>query len=130
MSDWVQSWDGEGKGRLWRFLPRDRSAEDARLATEVRELLAGDWRTNDDPRLVDLLGHPDRRIRLEAQWELVRRGATARLADVVSTSAASPRARIHAAQGLAQRLRSGDRAAARPLGASGGTVPRYPRELN
>ncbi len=115
VSDWVQSWDGEGKGRLWRFLPRDRSAEDARLATEVRELLAGDWRTNDDPRLVDLLGHPDRRIRLEAQWELVRRGATTRLAEVLAAPAATPAARIHAAQGLAQRLRSGDRAAARPL---------------
>ena len=116
VSDWVQSWDGEGKGRLWRFLPRDRSAEDQRLVAEVRELLAGDWRTLDEPRLVDLLGHPDRRLRLEAQWELARRGATAPLAEVITTSAtAAAAARIHAAEGLAQRLRAGDRAAVGPL---------------
>jgi quinoprotein glucose dehydrogenase len=115
VSDWVQSWDGEGKGRLWRFLPRYRSAEDQRLVAEVRELLAGDWRAAPESRLSELLGHPDRRIRLEAQWELARRGATARLADVLTASTASPPARIHAAQGLAQRLRAGDGAAAEPL---------------
>ena len=76
VSDWVHGWGGEGKGRLWRFLPRDRTAADARLVAEVRSMLAGDWSVIDDPRLVALLGHVDRRIRLEAQWELVRRADT------------------------------------------------------
>lgn len=115
VSDWVQSWDGEGKGRLWRFLPRKRSAEDTRLVAEVRELLAEEWRAFDAPRLVALLAHPDRRIRLEAQWELARRGATATLAEVLAAPTSTPATRIHAIQGLAQRLRAGDRAAVGPL---------------
>ena len=111
VSDWVQTWDGEGKGRLWRFLPRERTAEEARLVAEVRDLLAGDWRSLDDARLAGLLAHADRRIRLEAQWELARRGATSRLAELLAESAAAPLTRIHAAQGLAQLLRGGDTAA-------------------
>ena len=123
VSDWVHGWGGEGKGRLWRFLPRDRTAADARLVAEVRSMLAGDWGVIDDPRLVALLGHVDRRIRLEAQWELVRRAGMGHraaaagvlsdvLGDVLGDSAAPRLARIHAAQGLGQILRGRDDAAA------------------
>ncbi len=60
-----------------------------------------------DERLVDLLGHADRRLRLEAQWELARRGRTAVLADVAEAAAAPLLARVHALQGLAQVHRRG-----------------------
>ncbi|MBU6221600.1 MAG: PQQ-dependent sugar dehydrogenase [Planctomycetes bacterium] len=115
VSDWVQSWDGEGRGRLWRFLPRDRTPEESRLVAEVRSLLAADWPSLADGRLTELLAHADRRIRLESQWELARRGATSRLADLLAADSAAPLARIHAAQGLAQLLREGDAGAASAL---------------
>ena len=115
LSDWVHGWDGEGKGRLWRFEPRQRDAASAAVVTEVRTLLAGDWAAVEPDRLVSLLGHADRRIRLEAQWELARRGDGDRLTAVLGDLAALPLARVHAAQGLAQRLRSGDAAAVAPL---------------
>lgn len=115
VSDWVHGWDGDGKGRLWRFEPRERDATAAALVAEVRTLLAGDWAAVEPGRLGSLLGHPDRRIRLEAQWELARRGDRDRLAAVLGDLAALPLARVHAAQGLAQLLRSGDAAAATPL---------------
>ena len=115
VSDWVQGWDGTGQGRLWRFLPGTRSAEDAATVAEVRGLLGGDWAVLDAERLVALLGHADRRIRLEAQWELVRRGERDRLAVVLADTSRPPLARVHAAQGLAQSLRHGDATAAAAL---------------
>lgn len=105
-SDWVHGWEGEGKGRLWRFVPTGLDADAAALAREVRELLAGDWERGDAARLVTLLGHADRRVRLEAQWELARRGETALLADVATSGARPTPARIHALQGLAQTVRT------------------------
>ena len=113
--DWVHGWDGDGKGRLWRFLPRERSAADAATVAEVRGLLGGDWAALDADRLVAILGHADRRIRLEAQWELVRRGDRDRLAVVLADASRPTLARVHAAQGLAQSLRHGEAAAAGPL---------------
>ena len=114
-SDWVESWEGAGKGRIWRFLPRERTAEESRIVAEVKSLLARDWTAPDEAMLVGLLGHPDRRIRLEAQWELARRQATSLLAQVLADAGAARLAKVHAAQGLAQRLRAGDGAACPPL---------------
>jgi quinoprotein glucose dehydrogenase len=118
VSDWVEGWDGVGKGRLWRFLPRERTADETSVVAEVKSLLAGDWAAIKEPRLVGLLGHVDRRIRQEAQWELVRREATSALTGVLADDTASRFARIHAIQGLAQRLRAGDATAAPPLEAA------------
>ena len=139
-SDWVHGWDGEGKGRLWRFVPEDLPAEAVALAGEVRRLLSGDWSAISPDRLGGLLGHPDRRVRLEAQWELVRRGETARLATIARDTEAPLPARVHAVQGLGQAARRegaatipgtllADRAweirllAARALGDADGPVP-------
>jgi len=69
-SDWVQGWIGVGKGRLYRAVHRDA---DAGLMAATAVLLAGDFRARNADELVALLAHPDRRVRLEAQWALVDR---------------------------------------------------------
>jgi quinoprotein glucose dehydrogenase len=111
VSDWVHGWRGEGKGRLWRFVPTGLPPEAAAARTavvqEVRTLLAGDWSAVETDRLVALLAHADRRLRLEAQWELARRGTEDRLEAVLANAAATPLARAHAIQGLAQIARRG-----------------------
>ena len=111
VSDWVHGWQGEGKGRLWRFVPKPESAEAAAalavVVNEVRTLLAGDWSAVAADRLVTLLSHADRRLRLEAQWELARRGAADRFEAVLADPAAAPLERVHAVQGLAQIARRG-----------------------
>ena len=108
VSDWVHGWDGLGKGRLWRFVPRPEggAAADARdrSVAEVRGLLGGDWGTVPAARLAVLLGHADRRVRLEAQWELARREEAAVLREVF-VAAGSTIARVHAAWGLEQVAR-------------------------
>ena len=112
VSDWAGGWDGDGKGRIWRFLPSNR---DHAAVDDVRALLAEEWAAIDDERLIDLLAHDDRRIRLEAQWELVLRRETATLAAVVGDTDRPLPARIHAAQGLGQLLRMDDADAAAAL---------------
>lgn len=99
IADWVEGWGGAGKGRLWRFRPKDQNLP---VVEEVRSLLAGDWSKLDEVRLVELLGHADRRLRCEAQWELARRTAVASLRRVIDDTGSPTLARVHAAWGLEQ----------------------------
>ena len=106
VSDWVNGWNGEGKGRLYRLLD-PAHAETAEVA-EVQKLLSGDWTALETQPLVQLLGHADRRVRLEAQWELARREAIEPLVEVVNDIAAGQLARLHAVWGLDQVVRHRD----------------------
>ena len=115
VSDWVQGWNGEGKGRIWRFTPTEpQTTGDGDVAT----LLAGDWSALASPRLTELLGHADRRLRLEAQWELARRGEATPFEALVTDRSQPLLARVHALTGLCQIARrmsreNGDGSAAR-----------------
>jgi quinoprotein glucose dehydrogenase len=105
VSDWVQGWNGDGKGRLWRFAPTEpQPAGEVDVAT----LLAGDWSAQASPRLAQLLGHADRRLRLEAQWELARRGDASMFESIVSDQSQPLLARVHALTGLCQIARRSD----------------------
>jgi quinoprotein glucose dehydrogenase len=108
VSDWVHGWYGEGRGRLWRFLPRER---DEVVVSEVQSLLATDWTALDRPQLIALLGHADRRLRFEAQWELTRRGEREALMEIVTAEGPLLR-RVHGIWGLAAVSDGGARPAA------------------
>jgi quinoprotein glucose dehydrogenase len=102
VSDWVQGWNGEGKGRIWRFLPAEpQPVGDVDVAT----LLAGDWSTVNAEQLVQLLKHADRRLRLEAQWELARRGDASPFESIATDQSQPLLARVHALTGLCQIAR-------------------------
>ena len=100
VSDWVTGWVGEGKGRLYRFAQTDHPAE------ESAELLAAGFDELEDSRLVELLIHADRRVRLEAQLELAERNATDSLLSVAEDATADPFARRHAVWGYGQCVRA------------------------
>lgn len=73
VTDWVDGWDGLGKGRIYKVF-------DPALATspgveEVKRLLADGMTARSTEALAGLLAHADRRIRQEAQFELVARRA-------------------------------------------------------
>jgi quinoprotein glucose dehydrogenase len=92
-TDWVQSWDKTGKGRVYRlFAPDARAVETAKL---LKEGMGG----REVDALVELLGHADQRVRQEAQFELVRREESFTLGNVWLWYRGTPHsdlARLHA----------------------------------
>jgi len=104
ISDWVEGWNGEGKGRIYRVTGPNFDADQA---AEVAEILAGQWNQIDADQLQQWLAHADRRVRSESQWELARRGDAQRLMQVAADSAADRLARLHAIWGIDQILRTG-----------------------
>jgi quinoprotein glucose dehydrogenase len=71
-TDWVEGWNKTGKGRLYRvFDPVSRASENAR---DTGRLLAEGVEKKSDEELFRLIGHPDQRIRLEAELALAARG--------------------------------------------------------
>jgi quinoprotein glucose dehydrogenase len=103
VSDWVDGWNGLGKARIYRIV--DPEHHNDPIVTEVQTLLAGDWIAMSVDDLTKLLGHVDRRIRLESQWELALRGDVSALREVAADTDADPKARLHAVWGLGQIAR-------------------------
>ena len=99
VSDWVHGWNGEGKGRLYRFAHEIDSAS-AKVADSAK-LLGGGIKTSTVTDLVKLLQHPDRRVRFEAQFELVRRNEVTELMNAIRT-AGSDAAKLHGLWGCWQ----------------------------
>ncbi|MEQ9410407.1 MAG: PQQ-dependent sugar dehydrogenase [Fuerstiella sp.] len=71
VSDWVNGWVGEGKGRLYRFV--DEQNISAVSGANVPGLLAGGVTKATTDELFTFLSHPDRRVRQQAQFELADR---------------------------------------------------------
>lgn len=107
ISDWVNGWNGEGKGRIYKF--SDESKKDDAVVKQVKELLASDWATKPTAELLKLLGHADRRVRQEAQFALAAKNEVAELSKVAKTSN-QQFARIHALWALGQIARRDDAA--------------------
>ncbi len=101
--DWVNGWIGEGKGRIYRFF--DPAARQQAIVKEVQSLLAAGFGDLSTERLGGLLQHLDRRIRLEAQWELAQRGDTQEFGQLLAQATAGTIPRLHAVWGLGQAAR-------------------------
>jgi quinoprotein glucose dehydrogenase len=95
--DWVDSWTKTGKGRIWRVRTPAMANDIALRATA--QLLASDLRERGAASLQQLLAHPDRRVRLQAQLALVDLGAADALL-AAAKSRESRLARLHGLHGL------------------------------
>lgn len=73
VTDWVNGWVGEGKGRLYRFADDEHIS--AVSGANVPELLNGGIAAADTSQQIELLSHADRRVRQGAQFQLVKVGA-------------------------------------------------------
>lgn len=101
VADWVDGWNGAGKGRMYRFADKIQAA-DPRIA-EVKQLFAEGFLQRSGPELAKLLRHADYRVRLEAQLALANQGAIAApLFIEVAQSKDNLLARLHAIWGLGQ----------------------------
>ena len=106
VSDWVDGWEGLGKGRIYRLT--DPAGQREPIVAEVQSLLASDWSTRGAEELAGLLAHRDRRVRLEAQWELARRGDVETLMRLGLERSAGSTERLHAIWGVDQIARRDD----------------------
>ncbi len=104
--DWVSGWGQTPRGRIYRITPIQAPDEhEATLVAQTRRLLAEGMAPRPDGEVLQWLGHADRRVRLESQWELARRG-TAILAPLVRTATkGSSLERRHAVWALGQLAR-------------------------
>ncbi|MEW4528571.1 PVC-type heme-binding CxxCH protein [Maioricimonas sp. JC845] len=111
VTDWVDGWNGPGKGRVYKFSWPELPSTD--VVKQVGERMAAGFDDLSADELVDLLRHPDRRIRLESQFALVRQNAVDALVAAAESTDASDDARlaelsrIHGVWGLGQLARAG-----------------------
>ncbi len=99
VSDWVEGWGQTHKGRLYRI--SDPAQAGSALRAEVKRLLAEGMEKRSATELGKLLGHQDQRVRLESQWELVKRRAVKNLENAARQTN-SALARLHGLWGLDQ----------------------------
>jgi quinoprotein glucose dehydrogenase len=98
--DWVSSWGGVGKGRIYKFT--DENA-DAAVQKETQQLIAAGMAKRPEAELGKLLGHADQRVRQAAQFQLAELGSVKTLEAAASDGKASnPLVRLHGIWGLGQ----------------------------
>jgi quinoprotein glucose dehydrogenase len=112
--DWVESWGGIGKGRIFRFAARDANVA---AQDDTRTLLAAGFASRTDDDLLKLLVHADQRIRQGAQFALAAKGqAAAPLLAKIAQHGPTQLSRVHAIWGLGQIAEKNANAAAPLLG--------------
>lgn len=104
VTDWVDGWNGPGKGRVYTF--EHTSPQQFEGVRSSAEIMAQDFQKLSREELASMCGHPDRRVRLRSQFELVRQGATAELRSLAE-SGEDEVSRLHGVWGLGQLLRHG-----------------------
>lgn len=99
VSDWVNGWNGLGKGRIYEFT--DTAHAKAAKEAHSAELMKAGFSQRSVKELTKLLAHPDQRIRMEAQFALVDQSALNALQSVALDSK-DQLARLHAIWGIGQ----------------------------
>ncbi len=103
-ADWINGWERKDYGRIWKI--DSKVSDNERSRRETQALLRSDFGEKDIPELLELLAHDDMRIRLKAQFGLVREGEEGGNALVqASQPGQHEMKRIHAVWGLGQLSR-------------------------
>lgn len=102
VSDWINGWGGTGGGRLYRFYQPAERGQPA--VAGLKQLMAAGFAGIPNDLLGALLAHQDRRVRQEAQFELVSRKAIAELF-AATLRGTTLNAKLHAVWGLGQLAR-------------------------
>lgn len=111
VADWIDGWDTHNYGRIWKLDHKD--AASTAIRKETQTLLAADFTERKEAGLGELLQHPDMRVRMKAQFELVKRKAKgAEVFQQALGQTAHQLARVQAIWGLAQLARQDKKYAA------------------
>ncbi len=101
-SDWVHGWEGAGKGRIYRMTHEEGFKSE--IAMQTKKLMAAGFKHRSEKELTELLKHPNRMVRQEAQFALVDTNSYDFLLEAVKQTE-NPLARLHGIWGLAQVAR-------------------------
>lgn len=104
VSDWVNGWEGIGKGRLYRFVSPEH--HDDPIVAEVGQILANGLAKKPIAELRRLLSHADQRVRMMAQFEIVSRKQITPLLENAESTDATLLGRLHSMWGLEQIVRT------------------------
>lgn len=100
VADWNSAvWEPHNKGKVWQVDVAEAKRDATRKQTQ--EILRAGWDKRSVKECVSLLAHGDQRVRLGAQFSLVKQGAMKELVKVAQ-SHESLLARCHAIWGLGQ----------------------------
>ena len=113
VADWAGNWEPTQDGGIFKIDVPDEDRHPLRDSTEQLIRLGMDER--EIPELLALLSYPDQRIRLNAQFELVERGAIQDMIFVAQDRRQEQLARVHSLWGIGQILRSGPSKESIPL---------------
>lgn len=101
--DWGGGYPMNEKGAIWRI---DVAKEKQHpLRGQTKNLIGADFAVEGLVELTKLLGHADQRVRMKAQFELVKRNALTELETVAAMVESPQLARIHAIWGIGQLIR-------------------------
>ncbi len=104
VADWIDGWNTHNYGRIWKLDEKGEANSPERKATKT--LLAEDFSKRKEAELGGLLRNPDMRVRLKAQFELVKRkNKGAEIFKQALQQTENQLARVHAIWGLAQLAR-------------------------
>ncbi|MGB6222917.1 PVC-type heme-binding CxxCH protein [Haloferula sp.] len=98
--DWQGGYPLNEKGAVWKI--DDPESADTTIRQEVARFLRDGPSKVESMALLRRLGHPDQRIRLDAQWELARRGEWSLLKQAATSPGAETVTVAHALWGLSQ----------------------------
>ncbi len=104
VTDWVDGWEGPGKGRVYTFSHKENREPDNVEPSDV--IMKFNFSDIENHELTHLCEHPDRRVRQRAQFQLVKNDAIDDL-DRLTILSGDNIARLHGIWGLGQLLRQG-----------------------
>ncbi len=102
-SDWgTEGWESKGRGRIYKIRHEEAYAAAKSQVEKVQSLLKAGLASLPTGELAELLGYPDQRIRLRAQWSLAARSEAAAIFMKVLSTSKDRLARLHAIWGVGQ----------------------------
>jgi quinoprotein glucose dehydrogenase len=104
VADWIDGWETMNRGRIWKMDDKANANSPARL--ETKKLLGSDFTKLKEEDLGAQLKNADMRVRLKAQFELVKRGDEGlTIFKQALASNSNQLARVHAIWGISQLAR-------------------------
>ncbi|QXD24637.1 HEAT repeat domain-containing protein [Opitutia bacterium ISCC 51] len=121
LSDWTPGWPKSSKGRIYTVSHSDTQASD--LVKETQSIISQGMGKRDTHELLRLLSHEDWRVRLEAQYELVRQEVNPEYLYQVASADTEGYHQLHATWALGQLIPNNPEAARSVLQLSNASNP-------